>query len=131
MISRKYRTYFAISMRMIKLRLLLFPVVLGLSCIASAQVYKSTDADGNVIYTDTPAADSKEVEITEPNIADPVEVPAYVPPPEPQPESEAVEQHRRQPGEELVGEAYVEDDGRKRLRRIITTPRAGPANREK
>jgi hypothetical protein len=129
MISWKNRTYFAISIRMIKLRLLLFPVVLGLSCTASAQVYKSTDADGNVIFTDTPAADSEEVEISEPNIADPVEVPAYVPPPEPQPK--AVEQQTRQPGEELVGEVWVEDDGRKRLRRLKTTPRSGPANSHK
>ena len=69
---------------MLKFRLVLFPVMLGLSCIALAQVYKSTDADGNVIFSDTPATDSEEVEITSPNIANPVEVPANVTAPEPE-----------------------------------------------
>jgi len=103
--------------------------MLGLACTALAQVYKSTDADGNVIYTDTPAADSEEIQIQEPNISDPVEVPVTVPEPEPKPK--AAEPARRKPGEELIGEAWVKDDdrhGRKRLRRIGST---GPANPEK
>jgi len=100
--------------------------MLGLACTAPAQVYKSTDADGNVIYSDTPADESEEVQVQQPNIADPVEVPVAVPAPEPKPE--AVEPQRRKPGEELVGEGWVEEDGRKRLRRI---GRTGPGNPEK
>jgi len=113
---------------MLKFRLVLFPVMLGLSCTALAQVYKSTDADGNVIFSDTPATDSEEVEITSPNISDPVEVPANVMAPEPK----AVEPQKQEPEGELVGEVYVkDDDGRKRLRELRPRPRTGPANRQK
>jgi hypothetical protein len=114
---------------MLRTPLFLLPVMLGLACPVLAQVYKSTDADGNVIYTDTPTTDSEEVQIQELNIADPVEVPEAVP--EPEPEPKAAEPLRRQPGEELIGEAWVRDkdrNGRKRLRRIGST---GPANPEK
>ena len=115
---------------MLKFRLVLFPVMLGLSCTALAQVYKSTDADGNVIFSDTPATDSEEVEITSPNIANPVEVPANVTAPEP--ESEAVETQKKKPEGELVGEVYVkDDDGRKHLRELRPRPRTGPANPQK
>ena len=113
---------------MLKFRLVLFPVMLGLSCIALAQVYKSTDADGNVIFSDTPATDSEEVEITSPNIANPVEVPANVTAPEP----EAVETQKKKPEGELVGEVYVkDDDGRKHLRELRPRLRTGPANPQK
>jgi hypothetical protein len=114
---------------MIKFRQLLFPVMLGLSCTLQAQVYKSTDADGNVIFSDTPTADSEEVEIPEPNLADPVEVPEYVPPPEPPPK--AAEPQKREPGEELIGESYEYDSKRDRHRWKEIRPRAGPANIEK
>jgi hypothetical protein len=114
---------------MLNFRLLLFPLLLGLSCTALAQVYKSTDADGNVVFSDTPAAGSKEVEISDPNIADPVEVPEYVPPPEPPPK--AVESQKREPGEELVGENYEYDRGRDRHRWQENRPRSGPANSHK
>jgi len=115
---------------MFMFRLVLLPLMLGLSCSALAQVYKSTDADGNVIFSDTPAAGSEEVEITAPNVGDPVEVPANVTAPEPKPK--AVETQKREPGDELVGEVYVKDDeGRKRLRERRPRPRTGPANPEK
>ena len=114
---------------MINFRLLLFPLLLGLSCTAAAQVYKSTDADGNVVFSDTPAADSEEVEISEPNIADPVEVPENVPPPEPPPK--AVEPQKRESGEELVGENYEYDRRKDRHRWQENRPRAGPANSHK
>ena len=114
---------------MINFRPLLFPVMLGLSCTLQAQVYKSTDADGNVIFSDTPAADSEEVEIPEPNLADPVEVPEYVPPPKPQPK--AAQPINRENEEELVGESYEYDRNRDRHRWKEIRPRAGPANREK
>lgn len=38
--------------------------------VAFAQVYKSYDADGNVIYSDKPNVSSKEVEISEPNVSE-------------------------------------------------------------
>ena len=128
----RIRPYSAIKITMFKFRLVLFPVILGLSCTALAQVYKSTDADGNVIFSDTPTTGSEEVEITAPNVGDPVEVPANVTAPEPEPEPKAVEAQKREPGDELVGEVYVEDDdGRKHLRELRPRPRWGPANRQK
>jgi len=115
---------------MFRFRLVLFPVMLGLSCTALAQVYKSIDADGNVIFSDTPTTDSEEVEITAPNVGDPVEVPANVTAPKPEPK--AVEAQKRESGDELVGEVYVKDDeGRKRLRELRPRPRTGPGNPQK
>ena len=117
---------------MFRFRLLLFPVMLSLSCTVLAQVYKSTDADGNVIFSDTPNTDSEEVEVTSPNIADPVEVPANVTAPEPEPEPKPAKAKIGEPGDELVGEVYVKDDeGRKRLRELRPRPRWGPGNPEK
>jgi len=111
---------------MLKPRLVLFPVLLGLSCCALAQVYKSTDADGNVSFSDSPAADSEEVKITTPNVVEPVEVPANVTPPEPAAEPKAVATQKKNPDDELVGEVYVRDDeGRKRLRELRPGPHEG------
>ena len=114
---------------MMTLRQFLFPVMLGLSCTLQAQVYKSTDADGNVIFSDTPAADSEEVGIPEPNLADPVEVPEYVPPPKPQPKP--AEPINRETEEELVGESYEYDRKRDRHRWKEIRPRSGPVNPHK
>jgi hypothetical protein len=115
---------------MFKFQLALFPLMLGLSYTALAQVYKSTDADGNVIYSDTPATDSEEVEITSPNISDPVEVPTDVTAPEPEPK--AVKAQQKKPEGELAGEVYVkDDDGRKHLRDLRPRQRMGPANPQK
>ena len=114
---------------MIKFRQLLFPLMLGLSCTLQAQVYKSTDADGNVIFSDTPTADSEEVEIPEPNLSDPVEVPEYVPPPEPPPK--AAQPINRDNELELVGESYEYNRKRDRHEWKEIRPRAGPANIEK
>ena len=114
---------------MINFRLLLFPLLLALSYTAAAQVYKSTDADGNVVFSDTPAAGSEEVEIPEPNLADPVEVPEYVPPPKPQPK--AAEPINREKEGELVGENYEYDRHKDRHRWQETRPRSGPANSHK
>jgi hypothetical protein len=54
--------------------------------MAFAQVYKSYDADGNVVFSDKPTQGSQEVEITEPNVGDSFEIPP--PPAEPLPETE-------------------------------------------
>lgn len=69
-------------------RVLFLPLLLGLSCTAFAQqVYKSTDADGNVTYSDTPSTGDEAVQVEETNVADPVNVQkdeAFVPAPEPE-----------------------------------------------
>ena len=58
--------------------------LLSLNGIARAQVYKSYDANGNVIFSDTPTKRSSEVEITTPNVSDTFDIP---PPTESPPES--------------------------------------------
>jgi len=52
--------------------------LLSLQGVAFAQVYKSYDADGKVIFSDKPTQRSKEVDITKPNLSDSFEIP---PPP--------------------------------------------------
>ena len=78
--------------------------LLSLKGVAFAQVYKSYDADGNVIFSDKPTQRSQEVDISKPNVSDSFEIP---PPsaesspetepetksePEPEPEPEPVTQ---------------------------------------
>jgi hypothetical protein len=77
--------------KMMKYRILLSPLLLCLSCTAVAQVYKCTDAEGNVTFGDTQSADCKEVQVEESNVADPVNVPANAAP-EPTPEPKVVKQ---------------------------------------
>ena len=49
--------------------------LLSLSGAAFAQVYKSYDADGNVVFSDKPTQGSQEVEVTRPNLSDSFEIP--------------------------------------------------------
>ena len=93
---------------MIKFRVLLVPVFLCLSSTAFAQVYKSTDAEGNVTFSDTPSTDSKEVEVEKTNVADPVEVPENSSP-APAPEPKVVQTERAP--EAPVEKDYGDDDG--------------------
>jgi len=86
--------------------------LLSLNGSAFAQVYKSYDAEGNVVFSDKPAQDSKEVEVTKPNVSDSFEIPPpppAEPPPEAKPEAEA--EPVRQP---IVGSdsADTNNDGR-------------------
>ena len=74
-------------------RILVFNVfiavpLLGLSLAAHAQVYQSTDTDGNVTFSDQPTPEGKKVEVPETNIGDSVDVPPPAPVPvvEPKPE---------------------------------------------
>ena len=72
---------------MIKFRILLFPLLLCSSYSVFAQVYKSTDAEGNVTFSDTPSTGSEAVQVEETNVADPVKVPENLfesPPPAPE-----------------------------------------------
>ena len=75
--------------------------LLGLNSAAHAQVYKSYDADGNVVFSDKPTQGSQEVEVTKPNLSDAFEIPPpsqdesppEIPPeapPEPEVESQPV-----------------------------------------
>jgi hypothetical protein len=72
--------------------LLCFGLV-SLNGVAFAQVYKSYDADGNVVFSDKPTQGSTEIEVTKPNLSDSFVIPpssqAESPPetnPEPEPE---------------------------------------------
>ena len=73
--------------------------LLSLKGVAFAQVYKSYDADGNVIFIDKPTQRSQEVDITKPNVSDSFEIPPPPPAessletkPEAKPEPEPVTQ---------------------------------------
>ncbi len=54
--------------------------LLSLNGAAFAQVYKSYDADGNVVFSDKPTQRSREVEVTKPNVSDSFEIPPPPPP---------------------------------------------------
>ena len=62
--------------------------LLGFSLAAHAQVYESTDADGEVTFSDQPTPESKEVIVPETNVGDSIDVPPPAPVPvvEPKPE---------------------------------------------
>jgi hypothetical protein len=101
---------------MIKFRVLLFPVFLCLSCTAFAQVYKSTDDEGNVTFSDTPTDGGEAVEVEPTNVADPVKVPVNTaPPPAPQPKVVKTER----PPEAPVARDYDDDGGYYGNRRVI------------
>lgn len=99
---------------MIKFRALLFPLLLCLSCTAFAQVYKSTDDEGNVTFSDTPADGSEAVEVEPTNVADPVEVPVNTAPP---PDPKVVKTER--PPEATTPKDYSDDGGYRGNRRVI------------
>ena len=86
--------------------------LLSLNGVAYAQVYKSYDAEGNVVFSDKPTQGSQEVEVTRPNLSDSFEIPPSSQsesppetPPEPEPEPET------QPVSEK-GPADTNNDGR-------------------
>jgi hypothetical protein len=64
--------------------------LLSWSGAAGAQVYKSYDADGNVVFSDKQTKGSSEVKVTSPNLSDSFAVPQEPPdgyPPETAPEA--------------------------------------------
>jgi hypothetical protein len=93
--------------------------LLGFSLAAHAQVYQSTDADGNVTFSDQPTPESKEVEVPETNVGDSVDVPPPAPAPvvEPKPEIKI---------EELPAELQGELEGVEYKSRKRTRPRKQP-----
>jgi len=58
---------------------LLFFGLLSSQGVAFAQVYKSYDADGNVVFSDKPTKRSTEVELTKPNVSESFEIPPSPP----------------------------------------------------
>ena len=89
-------------------------IVLGLNGAVVAQVYKSYDANGNVIFSDKPTQGSREIEVTEPNVGDAFDVPS--PPPtetltESPPEAESEPEPTAQPSTEY-DPADTNNDGR-------------------
>jgi len=90
-------------------------------CFASqsqSQVYRSTDAEGNVTFSDQPTAGSEKEVIPPTNVGDSVEVP----PPEPvsEPKKAAVEEPPAAPEGRLVGVEKDDDDSNWRRRpRVI------------
>ena len=111
---------------MMKYHILLFPVLLGLSCPAFAQVFKCTDAEGNVSFGDTQSADCKEVQVEETNVADPVNVPANTTP-TPAPEPKVVK--KETPSETTIEKDYDDDDGYRGVRRRTVRHRRGHRRR--
>jgi len=96
-------------------RILLSPLLLCLSCTAVAQVYKCTDAQGNVTFGDTQSADCKAVQVEETNVADPVNVPENsAPTPAPEPEVVKHETSR----EPAIEKDYDDDGNYRGVRRI-------------
>ena len=73
--------------------------LLSFNGVASAQVYKSYDTDGNVIFSDKPAQGSEEVEVTKPNVSESFEIPPppVESPPETEPEAEPEAEPETQP----------------------------------
>jgi hypothetical protein len=77
---------------MYNLRAMLLLLLTYLSGNAFAQVYQSTDSEGNTSFSDTPSAGSKEIEVPETNVGDSVKVPEVSVEPEPVSKPEVVEQ---------------------------------------
>lgn len=94
------------------------------SATALAQVYQSTDASGNTVFSDQPIPGGVEVDISPPNVADPMAIPVAPTEPPARPEPQA--QPSTQQPAESVDRTYEDDDDsdgrikrpRKRWRRI-------------
>jgi len=79
--------------------------LLSLQGVAFAQVYKSYDADGNVVFSDKPTQLSKEVEITKPNVSDSFEIP-----PPPPADSPLEAKPETEPGPEPATQPIADDN---------------------
>ena len=88
--------------------------LLSLKGVAFAQVYKSYDADGNVVFSDKPTQRSEEVEITRPNLSDSFET-LPSPPAESSPETKPEAESEPAPGTQPIADddsADTNNDGR-------------------
>ena len=87
--------------------------------VACAQVYKSYDAEGNVVFSDKPTRGSQEVEVTRPNLSDSFEIPPASQtesPPETPPEADPESEVETPPIVE-EGSAETNNDGRIRKKK--------------
>ena len=75
---------------------------------AQSQVYRSTDAEGNVTFSDQPTPESQEVDVPPTNVGDSVDVPPPAPVTEPK---AVVEKPPAVPEGRLVGTEEDNDDG--------------------
>jgi hypothetical protein len=105
---------FHLESNMFNLRTLLLLLLMGLNGNAFAQVYQSTDSEGNTSFSDTPSAGSNEIEVPETNVGDSVKVPEPSAEPEPAPKPEVVEQPAPPP--EAVEGDYDNGSGYNRRR---------------
>ena len=108
-------------LRILVLNVFIAVPLLGFSLAAHAQIYQSTDADGNVTFSDQPTPEGKEVVVPETNVGDSVDVPPPAPEPvaEPEPEPEIKI-------EELPPELQGELDGVEYKSKKRTRPRKQP-----
>jgi len=82
--------------------------------VAFAQVYKSYDIDGNVVFSDKPTQSSEEVKISKPNLSDSFEIPPPTPttsPPETKSKAKSKTKPKTQPTAEEES-ADTNKDGR-------------------
>jgi len=96
--------------------------LLGFSLAAHAQVYQSTDAEGNVTFSDQPMPESEEVIVPETNVGDSVEVPPPAPTPVVEPKPEIVIEELPP---ELEGELSGTNIKSRKRRRLRKEPRGG------
>jgi hypothetical protein len=100
----------------------IFLALLNFSLSAQAQVYQSTDEQGNVTFSDQPTPDSKKIVVPEPNVGDSVEVPPPAPVVEPEPEPEPAAQELPANLEGELDGVEKKDNGSRRPRK---EPRGG------
>jgi hypothetical protein len=100
------------------IRVLACIVVLGLSGSALAEIYETKDADGNMVFTDTPTSNADKVDLPETNVADAVKE-------MPHPTSEATTRSKpnagqtAQPGDVVV----IHDNRNERLQQELAEER--------
>jgi len=106
---------------MIKPCTIFFSFLLATSNAAFAQVYQSTDADGNTVFSDTQTPNSQETQIPETNLSDAVKAPEPILKPVSEPEPEVIVEEEP---DYLTGEisGKKRDDNNKRRRRPKPSP---------
>jgi hypothetical protein len=101
--------------RILVLNVFMAASLTGLIFPVHAQVYQSTDDDGNVLFSDQPTPESEKVIIPETNVGDSIDVPTPAPDPvlEPKPEI-AIEESPPELEGELRGIEYKSKKKRRR-----------------
>ena len=113
------------KLRLLQLILFVGIPALGMTLPAFGQVYRSTDAEGNVTFSDQPTSESEAVNISPTNVGDSVDVPPPAPAPVPTPEPEiAIEKLPSELEGDLVGHEKS-DNRRNRRHRPRPHPHGG------